>query len=141
MASRRDPSRAPTETSANRQCPPRKETQSPSGRCVRRAASSRTYCRPKEREGLKKTRATTWLAFLAEDNRRFGACGDLRIHFLCPLHETQRSYNRILSMLTLYRVAGYSLGGLAFLFLGLLFGNADGRSGHGSAGPFFLALA
>src|ERR1700756_1876802 len=69
MASRRDPLRAPTETSANRQCPPRKETRSPSGRCVHRAASSRTYCRPGEREGLKKTRATTSQAFWAAGNR------------------------------------------------------------------------
>src|SRR6266567_4271248 len=89
MANRRDPLRAPTETSANRQCPPRKETRSPSGRCVHRAASSRTYCRPGEREGLKKTRATTSQAFWAAGNRRSGACADSRVHCLPEPHETQ----------------------------------------------------
>src|SRR5260370_38087153 len=89
MASRRDPSRAPTETSANMQCPPRKETRSPSGRCVHRAASSRTYCRPEKREVLKKTRATTSPAFWAASNRRAGACTDSRLHCLPEPYETQ----------------------------------------------------
>src|SRR5271169_330776 len=82
MASPRDPSRAPTETSANRQCPPRRETRSLSGRCVRRAARSQTYCQPEKREGLKKTRATTSRAFWAAGNRRAGACADSRLHCL-----------------------------------------------------------
>src|SRR5262249_32902932 len=73
----------------NRQCPPRKETRSPSGRCVHRAASSRTYCLPGEREGLKKTRATTSQAFWAAGNRRPGACADSRVHCLPEPHETQ----------------------------------------------------
>src|SRR6266581_4156655 len=90
MANRRDPLRAPTETSANRQCPPRKETRWPSGRCVHRAARSRTYCRPDKREGLKKTRATTSKAFWAAGNRRAGACADSRLHCLAGPHETQR---------------------------------------------------
>src|ERR1700745_1164895 len=89
MANRRDPLKAPTEISANRQCPPRKETRSPSGRCVHRAASSRTYCRPGEREGLKKTRATTSQVFWAAGNRRTGACADSRGHCLPEAHETQ----------------------------------------------------
>src|SRR5262249_47207537 len=101
----RDPSRAPTETSANRQCPPRKETRSPSARCVRRAASSRTYCQPEKKVGLKKTRATTSPAFWAAGNRRFGACVDSHLHFLREPHETQRSYHCILSMQTLYQVS------------------------------------
>src|SRR6202790_1703201 len=105
MASRRDPSRAPTETSANRQCPPRKETRSPSGRCVHRAASSRTYCRPEKREGRKKTRATTSPAFWAAGNRRCVDCADSRLHRLPEPHETQRSYHQILSILTLYRLS------------------------------------
>src|SRR5215471_3253847 len=109
MANRRDPLPAPTETSANRQCPPRKETRSPSGRCVHRAASSRTYCRPDKREGLKKTRATTSSAFWAAGNRRSGACADSRLHCLREPHETQRSYRRILCMLTLYRVSAIIL--------------------------------
>src|SRR5258708_18686795 len=86
------------------QCPPRKETRSLTGRCVHRAASSRTYCRPEKREGLKKTRATTLLAFWAAGSRRSGACGDSRVHCLREPHETQRSYHRILPILTLYRV-------------------------------------
>src|SRR6266852_3817502 len=87
------------------QCPPRKETRSPSGRCVHRAASSRTYCRPEKREGLKKTRATTSPAFWAAGNRRSGACADSRLHRLREPHETQPSYHRILSILTLYRLS------------------------------------
>src|SRR5882672_5916192 len=82
MANQRDLSRAPIEISANRQYPPRKETQSPSERCVHRAASSRTYCRPGKREGLKKTRATTLPAFWAAGNRRADACADSRLHCL-----------------------------------------------------------
>src|SRR5260370_607992 len=73
------------------QCPPRKETRSPSGKCVHRAARSRTYCRPDKREGLKKTRATTSKAFWAAGNRRAGACADSRLHCLPEPHETQRS--------------------------------------------------
>src|SRR6516164_6856107 len=71
------------------QFPPRKETRSPSGRCVHRAASSRTYCRPGEREGLKKTRATTSQAFWAAGNRRSGACANSRVHCLPEPQETQ----------------------------------------------------
>src|SRR5207248_1656536 len=78
-----------TETSANKQCPPRKETRLPSGRCVHRAASSRTYCRLGEREGLTKTRATTSQAFWAAGNRRSGACADSRVHCLSEPRETQ----------------------------------------------------
>ena len=70
----------PTETSANRQCLPRKETRSPSGRYVHRAASSQMYCRPGETEGLKKTRATTSQASWAADNRLSGACAHSRVH-------------------------------------------------------------
>src|SRR5260370_19807766 len=95
MASRVDPSRAPTETSGNMQCPPRKETRSLSGRCVHRAASSRTYCQPEKREGLKKTRATTLLAFWAVGSRRSGSCADSRLHCLPELHETQPSDSAI----------------------------------------------
>src|SRR5437016_8513081 len=73
------------------QCPPRKETRSPSGRCAHRAASSRTYCRPEKREGLKKTRATTSPAFWAAGNRRSGAWADSRLHSLPEPHETQPS--------------------------------------------------
>src|SRR4029077_10110342 len=87
------------------QCPPRKETRSPSGRCAHRAASSRMYCRPEKREGLKKTRATTSSAFWAAGNRRSGACAGSRLHRLREPHETQRSYHRILSILTLYRLS------------------------------------
>src|SRR4029077_3577131 len=87
------------------QCPPRKETRSPSGRCAHRAASSRTYCRPEKREGQKKTRATTSKAFWAAGNRRAGACADSHFHRLREPHETQRSYHRILSILTLYRLS------------------------------------
>src|SRR6266849_3040050 len=104
-ASRRDPSRGPTKTSANRQCRPRKETRSPSERCAHHAASSRTYCQPDKREGLKKTRATTSSAFWAAGNRRPGACAESRLHRLRESHETQRSYHRILSILTLYRLS------------------------------------
>src|SRR5258708_20278293 len=86
------------------QCPTRKETRSVSGKCVHRAASSRTYCRPEKREGLKKTRATTLLAFWAVGNRRSGACADSRVHCLREPHETQRSYHRILPILTLYQL-------------------------------------
>src|SRR5215467_1784291 len=96
---------APRETSANRQCPPRKENRSQSGRCVHHAASSRTYCQPNKREGPKKIRATTLPAFWAAENRRSGAFADSRIHSLRDLHGTQRSYQQILSMLTLYRVS------------------------------------
>src|SRR5207249_9662568 len=71
--------------------PPRKETRSPSGRCVHRAASSRTYCRPEKREGLKKTRATTSPAFWAAGSRRAGACADSRLHCLPEPYETQPS--------------------------------------------------
>src|SRR5258707_11132669 len=71
------------------QCPPRKETRSPSGSCVHRAASSRTYCRPDKREGLKKTRATTSPAFWAAGNRRAGACADSRVHCLPEPHSCQ----------------------------------------------------
>src|ERR1700720_3883776 len=105
MASRRDPSRGPTKTSANRQCPPRKETRSPSESCAHHAASSRTYCRPEKREGLKKTRATTSSAFWAAGNRRSGGCEDSRFHRLRQAHETQPSYHPILSILTLYRLS------------------------------------
>src|SRR5438477_896833 len=94
MANRRGPLRAPIETSANRQCPPRKENRSLSGRCVHRAASSRMYCRPGEMEGLKKTRATTSKAFWAAGNRRSCACADSRVHCLPDPHGTQpRDYN------------------------------------------------
>src|SRR5258708_5938980 len=102
MASRRDPSRAPTETSANRRCPPRKENRSQSGRCVHRAASSQTCCRPDKKEGLKKTRATTSPAFWVAGNRRSGACVDSRLHCLRVPGEPQRSYYRNLSILTLF---------------------------------------
>src|SRR6266852_7347031 len=104
-ASRREPSRGPTKTSANRKCRPRKETRSSSERCAHHAASSRTYCRPEKREGLKKTRATTSPAFWAAGSRRPGACADSRLHRLRESHETQRSYHRILSILTLYRLS------------------------------------
>src|SRR6266446_2067749 len=104
-ASRRDPSKGPTKISANRQCPPRKETRSPSGRCAHRAASIRTYCRPDKREGLKKTRATTSSAFWDADNRRSGACEGSRFHRVREPRETQPSYHRILSILTLYRLS------------------------------------
>src|SRR5260221_14411833 len=87
------------------QCPPRKKTRSPSGRCVHRAANSRTYCQPEKREGLKKIRATTSPVFWAAGNRRAGACADSRLHRLREPHETQRSYHRILSILTLYRLS------------------------------------
>src|SRR5256885_504771 len=73
------------------QCPPRKETRSPSERCAHRAASSRTYCRPEKREGLKKTRATTSPAFWAAGNRRSGAWADSRFHSLPEPHKTQPS--------------------------------------------------
>jgi hypothetical protein len=73
------------------QCPPRKEIRSPSGWCVHRAASSRTYCRPDKREGLKKTQATTSKAFWAAGNRRAGAYADSRLHCLPGPHETQPS--------------------------------------------------
>src|ERR1019366_5259431 len=89
MANQRDPLWAPTEISANRQCPPRKEIRSPSGSCVHREASSRTYCRQGEREGRKKTRATTLQAFWAAGNRRSGACADSRVHCLPKPQETQ----------------------------------------------------
>src|SRR5579863_5101456 len=82
MASRRDPSRAPTETSANRQCLPRKETRSRSAKCVHHAASIRTYCRPDKREGLRKTRAATSPTFWAGGNRQSGAFEDPRVHCL-----------------------------------------------------------
>ena len=82
-----------------------KETRSPSGMCVLRAASSQTYCRPEKREDLKKTQAKTSPVFWAAGNRRSGACADSRLHCLREHHETQRSYHRILSMLTLYRVS------------------------------------
>src|SRR5258707_7354943 len=73
------------------QCPPRKETRSPSGKCVHRAARSRTYCRQDKREGLKKPRPTTSKAFWAAVNRRAGACADSRLHCLPEPRETQRS--------------------------------------------------
>ena len=96
MANRRGPLRAPIETSANTQCPPRKETRLPSGRCVHRAASSRMYFRPGEMEGLKKTRATTSKAFWAAGNRRSCACADSRVHCLPDTHGTQpRDYNHL----------------------------------------------
>src|SRR2546430_17580471 len=55
------------------------------------SASSRTYCRPEKREGLKKTRATTSPVFGAAGNRRAGACADSRLHCLPEPHETQPS--------------------------------------------------
>src|SRR6267142_4023025 len=102
MASRFDPSGAPTETSANRRCPPRKETRWWSERCVHRAASSQTCCRPDKKEGLRKTRATTLPAFWAAGNRRAGACANSRLHCLRVPGEPQRSYHRYLSILTLF---------------------------------------
>src|SRR5215475_5466818 len=48
------------------------------------------YCRPREREGLKKTRATTSQAFWAADNRLSDAW-DSRVHCLPEPHETQPS--------------------------------------------------
>src|SRR5258706_9528867 len=102
MASRRDPSRAPTETSANRRCPPRKETRWRSERCVHRAASNLKYYRPDKREGLKKSRATTLPASWVAGNRRSGAWLDSRLHCLRAPGEPQRSYHRNLSILTLF---------------------------------------
>src|SRR5271155_1552834 len=80
---------APTETSANRRCPPRKESRSLSARCVRRAASSRTYCRPDKTEGLRKNPAATSPPFWAAGNRRSGAFGDSRVH--CLLEASRNS--------------------------------------------------
>src|SRR5882672_4639098 len=105
MANQRDLSRAPIEISANRQYPPRKETQSPSERCVHHAASSRTYCQPGKKEGLKKTRATTLPAFWAAGSRQSGVFAYSRIHSPRAPHETQRLYNWILPMLTLCRAS------------------------------------
>src|SRR5260370_4894023 len=105
MGSRSDAARGATKSSANRQCRRRKETRSSAERCAHHAASSRTYCRPEKREGLKKTRATTSPAFWAAGSRRPGACADSRLHRLRESQETQRSYHRILSILTLYRLS------------------------------------
>src|SRR5579871_6168505 len=82
MANRRGPSRVPTKTSANRQFPPRKETRLRLERCVHRAASIRTYCRLEEKEGPRRTRATTSQAFWAAGNRRSGAFAGPRVHYL-----------------------------------------------------------
>src|SRR5882724_11830001 len=79
MANRSDPSRAPTETSTNRRCPPRKEIRWRSEKCVHRAASNLKYCRPDKRAGLKKSRATAWSEFWAAGSRRSGACADSRL--------------------------------------------------------------
>src|SRR5260370_34472033 len=119
------------------QCPPRKETRSPSGRCVHRAASSRTYCRPEKRQGLKKIRATTSKAFWAAGNRRFGACADSRLHRLRERHETQRSYHRILSILTLHRLSPIILNEHTLRQRGRGFDRGDRRRGsklYGSEG-------
>src|SRR5580698_10753277 len=80
---------APREISANRLSPPKKESRLQSMRCVHHAASSQTYCQPNRKEGLKKSRATTWKAFWAAGNRRFGACADSRVH--CPLEASRNS--------------------------------------------------
>src|SRR5215468_7307085 len=80
MANRRGPSRAPTETSASRQFPPRKENRWLSARCVRRVASIRTCCRRGEKEGPRRTRATTSQGFWAAGNRRSGVFARPRVH-------------------------------------------------------------
>src|SRR5262249_30788655 len=91
----------PRGISANRQCLPKKESRSRSGRCVHRATSNRTYYRPDKREGQKKTRAKALSTFWAAGNRRSGVFAGSRFNSLRRPEETQRPCHRILSMLIL----------------------------------------
>src|SRR5215468_3248096 len=132
-ASRLDPTVAPREISANRQCLPKKESRSQSGRCAHRAASSRTYCRPDKKEGRKKIRATTLLAFLAGGNRRSGAFVGSRFNSVREPDKTQRSRHQILSMLTLCGLSANHSGAGRGLRCGGLF--HPGNHTVGSASP------
>src|SRR5262249_33214006 len=81
---------APREISTNRRGLPRKESRSPSGRCVLRGANSRRYSPPNKKEGPKKIRATTWSTFWAEGSRQGGAFAESPFNFLRERGETQR---------------------------------------------------